>query len=191
MLDLNNIDPGDILLFSGDHLLSRGIQEFTDSPWNHAAIAIGNGLLVEATAAGIEINPINRLLRANTRMCVRRIRGLEFRKSRDICEYAENAVGYGYDYWQIITMGIYFALRRLFGRAPLWLIGDIPGRMICSYFVADCVRLAGIRFRLAKKLITPATLYRSIHFKTVFEYDTKKETITWQLLHAPLTTLFH
>lgn len=53
-----DIEPGDLLLFHGDGFVSWAIRKIDGSEVNHAAVALGGGMLAEAEGGGLRTRPI-------------------------------------------------------------------------------------------------------------------------------------
>ena len=52
-IHIDDLEPGDVLLYRGKGFVSRGIQFFDGSPLSHAALYLGGGQIGEAIAEGL------------------------------------------------------------------------------------------------------------------------------------------
>ena len=60
--------PCDVILVRGNQRISRIIQTLTTSPFSHAAIYWGEGLIIEAEPEGILVSPIDKYLHLDIRL---------------------------------------------------------------------------------------------------------------------------
>jgi hypothetical protein len=61
-VSLRDLRKGDILLNTTNHILSDAIKDATKSNYNHAAIYIGGGKVVEATGEGVHVTHLSNYL---------------------------------------------------------------------------------------------------------------------------------
>lgn len=173
-MDSTSLQAGDCILFSGKGFVSRGIKFFTDSKWTHAAIYVGGGegFVIEATAAGVEKNPLAPLLKKASAYCVRRIPDLTVEQAELMKEKAYGLIYEEYDFVQLVSLGIYYAFRKI-GISCGWLVRNAPGKMICSELYAVCALCVPLKFKSKTKLVTPAMLYETRLMTTVEEFENK------------------
>jgi hypothetical protein len=169
-MSVSPIQPGDVILFRGKSFLSRGIMAITKSKYSHAALAVSGTEVIEATGSGVEKNALQPLLDACDAYCVRRIPGLTVEQVELIKTKAYSLICYKYDTIQLVSLGAYFAARKL-GLTWSALVADMPGRMICSELVAACMLCLPIKFAKRAKLVTPQTLAETDQLSTVIEFD--------------------
>ena len=169
-LDLTTLHTGDCILFKGKGFISRGIQWFTDSEYSHVAMYVGGGnnQVIEATEAGVEINPILPLLKAADRVCVRRIPNLKVDDAEKMKAKGYSLIYEHYDYLQFAGLAIYFLFRKI-GIQLSKLIPNSRVMMICSELFAVCAMIIPIIFKDNTALVTPGTLYSTELMNTVWE----------------------
>lgn len=167
--------PGDCFLFSGDSFVSRGIKWFTNSEWSHVAMYVGGGegYVIEATAAGVEKNKLDSLTKHATKYCARRIPRLTVEQSENMktAAYSMIASQDPYDFIQLASLGLYFGIRKIFGKAPAWLVKNTKNSMICSELFAVCALTIPLKFAKQTKLVTPATLFDTDLMETVYMFE--------------------
>jgi hypothetical protein len=150
MTTLDDIQPGDVLLFHGNSLISWAIRLFDGGDVNHAAIAMSGGQLAEAAGQGLQLASIATEVGSNEFTEVRRRLDLDL---TDVTGRATRYVtdGHQYAYQQIFLLALLgitrripapWAARRLLrsalDHAASALSDLVPtgrSRMICSEFV--------------------------------------------------------
>lgn len=169
-MDTKLLQPGDVILFSGKGFISRGIKWFSNSRWSHVGLYVGGGggYIIEATEAGVEKTALAPLVAKAQAVCVRRRAGLTVEQVEQIKDKAYGLIYDGYDFVQLLSLGIYFAFRKL-GITWSALVRNSRNRMICSELVAVCFSVLPIRFRAKTKLVTPEDLYVTKELDTVYE----------------------
>jgi cell wall-associated NlpC family hydrolase len=177
-MDTCTLQPGDIIFFQGTHFISRGIRAFTNSKWSHVALYVGNGYVIEATAAGVEKNKLDPLTKRASRIAVGRIPDLKVEDMTRMIDKAYSLIGEKYDVWQLLTFGIYFAFRKI-GIIWPFLIGDKAGEVVCSALVATCAAVIPISFAKSIKLVSPETIYSSDKIHVLLENVTGKYTLAY------------
>lgn len=110
-LDVEDLQPGDILLSSEDTLRSAGIQLMTFAPVSHAAVYVGEGTVVEALGGGVQTRTIAALLEDETVVLVLRVPGLSAAQAQAVRTVALRKVGRRFNY-----AGIAFSLPFTFSR---------------------------------------------------------------------------
>lgn len=168
---MKTIHPGDIIFFRGKSFISRGIRWFTDSEWSHVGMALNGTELIEATAAGVEKNKIEPLIKNAEKICIKRIPDLTVEEMETIKTKAYACLYENYDFLQFISLIPYFLFRKL-GFNWTFLIFNSRTKMICSELVG--VLLWTVDRKLAKtisklKKITPQDVYDSNIGIVVFE----------------------
>ena len=175
-MDATKFQLGDVILFQGTAFISRGIEWFSKSKWSHAALYVGggNGYIIEATGAGVERNKLETSLHGCSSYCVRRMPNLTMEQAELIKDKAYSLIYKKdkYDFIQLLTLGIYFTLRKI-GITWAWLVDNMPNKMICSELVAVCYLTLPIKFKSKIKLVTPETLYSTGILTTIEELEIK------------------
>lgn len=119
----------------------------TRSRWNHAALSLGDGDMVEATSAGVSVNRI-----ASSRDEIVTI-PLDYEGDdlEDVLAWATARVGVRYGYLNAFWCG----LRNVFPGAVHIKHGD---SLICSELVAEALERAGHDFQKDSSLVSPGDL---------------------------------
>jgi len=117
----NEIETGDLILTRGDGPYSKAIQWFTDSEYNHVAIALSSFTLIEAKLT-VETNPISIYDDFDV---YRKIGGLTKEEKEKMIEFLLDKHGTKYDVFQI--MG--YIHQALFGGENKF---NDPRYVICS-----------------------------------------------------------
>ncbi|MEK9279161.1 lipo-like protein [Bradyrhizobium sp. ISRA442] len=151
----HTLQPGDVLLVEGKGRISSSIKYITQSTWSHSALYVGpisgatNGgephVLIEANIdEGVVSAPLSKYLHCQTRIC--RPVGLTDADREQVCRYAFERIGLGYDFKNVIDLMRYlfpcpFTQRRR--RRTIALGSGDSRRIICSSLIAqafDAVR---------------------------------------------------
>ena len=173
-MDTSILQPGDFIFFSGKSFVSRGIKMFTKSKWSHVAMYVGGGkgYIIEATAAGVEKNELEPLLRHTDAVAVARIPGLTVEDMERMKDKAYSMLGDKYDFWQLITFSLYFSFRKI---GIIWpgFIGDNAGQVVCSALCAMCALVIPVKFAKSPKQVAPQTIYESDKVSIIFEQEFK------------------
>jgi uncharacterized protein YycO len=151
------MSAGDVLLFHRPTSLSSLrsdpmgtvmtalIHLTTRSKWNHAALDIGDGLMVEATAAGVAVNPIASADEIETATPWYLGNDLE-----EVLAWSTARVGVRYGYVNAFFCG----LRNLF---PGWSVVQDKA-FICSQLVAEATERAGHDYGKSTEKVSPGDL---------------------------------
>ena len=59
-IKVNDLLPGDVILYKGTGFISRAIQFFDGTDFSHAAVYLGDGMVGEAIASGLERQPFEK-----------------------------------------------------------------------------------------------------------------------------------
>jgi hypothetical protein len=169
-MDIGSLRPGDIIFFQGKSFISRGIRAFTDSKWSHVALYVGDGYIIEATAAGVEKNVLRPLIYRANRVAVGRIPNLTVDNQHRMIDKAYSMIGDKYDVWQLLTFSLYFAFRKI-GIIWPFLIGDKAGEVVCSALVAICCMIIPLKFGKTLKAVSPETIYSSDKIEIISEEE--------------------
>ena len=153
------MSAGDVLLFHREkfQLFTRLIQLTTRSRWNHAALDLGGGEMVEATSSGVRINPrrsADQIL-AVLADCRDRANECEGHYSGndqwEVLNFAVGRVGWRYGYFNAFWCG----LRHVIPGAAHIKQGKT---IICSELVAEALERAGHDFGKDSALVSPGDL---------------------------------
>ena len=146
--------PGNFILVQSGGLLGQGIAFAEHSGFTHAAFVSGAGLVIEATAQGIQENELN-----YERFAVFEFAGASEEQLKGIVDYARSHIGEGYSYRQDAGFVINGILEEMgFARIP-GLLAE-KNQIVCSAFVDLSARSQGIIVRPDRQPgdITPAGL---------------------------------
>jgi cell wall-associated NlpC family hydrolase len=171
-MDTSLLQPGDIIFFQGKSFISRGIRTFSSSKWSHVALFLGNGYVIEATAAGVEKNLVAPLFAHASRVAVGRIPNLTVENMELMKDKAYSMIGDKYDVWQLLTFSLYFAFRKI-GIIWPFLIGDKAGAVVCSALIAICCMVIPLKLGKTPKTSSPESIYSSGKIEIVLEEEIK------------------
>ena len=138
------LQPGDILLVRGTAQLSRAIEDFTQSPYSHAAIVMPAwgkyDMVFQAWAFGIEIVPLHQAFSEFTSpVDVYRLVDPANLQVDDLLAAALALVGRKYDYFGVIRLA-WLILTGQRKRAP----SRRSSRLFCSDYVQRVYRVGGV-----------------------------------------------
>lgn len=157
---LETLRPGDVILFSGESWISKSIKWFSDSEWNHVAFYVGDGYIIESTEAGVEKNSLEKRLKHVDKLLVRRCLLVSEEEIKKMIDYAEQVIYDGYDFLQLLSLGLYFLLRKIGIRWRL-LVQNNRNRFICSELIYYLYLKIGIKIASHPELVTPQTIATS------------------------------
>jgi hypothetical protein len=155
---LKDLRKGDILLNTTDSLVSNEIKLVTNSNYNHAAIYIGNGKVVEAVGKGVHEIDLKGYLNDNdiVRVMVLRNVNLTTVEQDAIASFAKSKVGAKYNVGGLVGAAVNFkpANADAFNRADYF----------CSQLVAAAYSSAGARLHFSLEQ-TPGNLADMVNRK--------------------------
>jgi Permuted papain-like amidase enzyme, YaeF/YiiX, C92 family len=151
----DTLRPGDVLLVEGKGRISGTIKYLTQSTWSHAALYVGpvacaatDGephVLIEANIdEGVVSAPLSKYSNCQTRIC--RPVGLSEADCEEVCRYATERIGLGYDFKNIVDLMRYLVplpMTQRWRRRTTALGSGDASRIICSALIAqafDAVR---------------------------------------------------
>lgn len=161
-IDTSAIQMGDILLTSPFGPTSMGIRLFSASSVSHAAIYLGNDLVVEAVGgSGVQIVTMDEVMEHNTKIIVFRVPDLSEQQALAIRQFSESKVGVKYNYNGVALMAPFMFTRQLCNLNPfsstfrndclnkiaqiqLGDDEDAKGKFFCSQFVIEAYNQAGL-----------------------------------------------
>ncbi|WP_074117754.1 YiiX/YebB-like N1pC/P60 family cysteine hydrolase [Bradyrhizobium sp. AS23.2] len=145
----DTLQPGDVLLVEGKGRISGIIKCLTHSTWSHSALYVGPmagdttgnepHVLIEANIdEGVVSAPLSKYLHCQTRIC--RPVNLSEADCREVCRYASDRIGLGYDFKNVIDLMRYLlpwpVTRPGYRRTEALGSGD-ASRIICSSLIAQ------------------------------------------------------
>lgn len=148
-----NYKPGTILLICHDGFVPAAIRLFTRSPWNHAAVCIGDGRTVEAGAKGAFIGSERN---GGARHLAVNVGDFTDEQRTVIALKALSLVGVPYNFLDIVLLAIHGATGRLVPMLTRRVARSHS--MICSQLAAVCWEAAGYRWPEDPSLVTPADI---------------------------------
>lgn len=174
LLPAASLQPGDIILTSGPGLVSASIQLFTLAPVSHAAIYVGNGIVVEAVRPEVQVRHLDELLAEGSVAVVLRYPGLSSGQALAITDYALRKAGTGFNFLGV-TLHMPFSVTRKVCELPLVppavrdacirsfgmmnYLAASESRLFCSQLVLEAYRQAGVPITDADpRLISPADI---------------------------------
>jgi len=132
------LEPGDIILTHGVHLLSKVIRVITESHWNHAGLYAGNGMVVESRKGGVQQTSLEDFVGKDIAVYRHKTAALSTRMR--VAEFALSQEGDAYDIrglfeiaWLLLT----------FRRGNARSIGT-SNAYLCSELVASSYEAAGV-----------------------------------------------
>jgi hypothetical protein len=148
-LDPDKLEPGDIVLTTGNALSSKAVRLATISEISHAMVYVESYSVIDATRDGVQARNIQRTLFEDdaTIVGLRLARGITQDEQAKIVEYVRAAVGSEYSIREAI-------------RAPLKR-GSKTRRQFCSRLAAQAYEAAGIKLADNPDFCTPEALRQS------------------------------
>jgi hypothetical protein len=151
-LEVSKLKPGDIIISTESAAESWAIRKLTSSAYSHAALYIGKGQIIDATAKRVKVRPLAELMRDASRVGVIRVKNLTDAQQKATLKSAAAKVGRPYNYVALGLNGI----AKLFGYVTMpWVsvVADsyLKGRLLaigpgyfCSELVIRSFRSAGV-----------------------------------------------
>lgn len=156
ILDLDVLEPGDIVLSTTGEAVSRSIRFLTNSPYSHAMLYVGN-TLIHADGGGVfSLNPQRKIV-GQGEIAVYRLR----ERPDDVAmtaviNHARNEIGCLYSVPHALLVGV----MKLWGR-------DRSGKQFCSRLVAQAYHQAGHPLVRNPDYCSPGALARSTRLAPV------------------------
>lgn len=159
LIDGASLQPGDILLSSGDGFTSAGIRLLTLSPVSHASIYIGDGKVAEAVGEGIRQHTVAQVLAEESTVVAFRHPGVLPEHARKMQAFAQQQTGNRYNVVGVVLQAPFSVERRVCelpllpsplrdfcvqGVAAVQLGLGSNDRFFCSQFVLEAYRRAGL-----------------------------------------------
>lgn len=146
-LESTPLQACDIVLVEGDFRISTAIKYLTQSTWSHAAMCVGDDLLIEADVErGVILVPKSKYFKYNTRVC--RPFGLSDEEKLEVVRLASQRLGHQYDLKNIFDLARYLWPMPLvptsWRRGMLALGSGDPTKAICSTLLAEA--FGGVKF---------------------------------------------
>ena len=169
-----DLRAGDILLSAEDTLRSAGIQLVTFAPVSHAAVYVGDGMVVEAVGGGVQTRTVAQLLEEETVILALRVPELSAEQAQGVRASAMRKVGRRFNYAGV-AFNLPFTFSRRLCELPIMPtaardlcirgIGAIhhlatsERAYFCSQLVLQSYRQAGVPITQADpRLLSPADI---------------------------------
>lgn len=150
------LNPGDVIAVHSSNLIAGTIQSMTGSFWNHVAIYIGNGQIIEMTpTGGIQKNQLSDAVASTSIIGVFSPTNISESVISKAVRFADEALseGKGYDFWGLFSGG---------------LLRDYSGKKyICSELVYSAYDYAGIQLVNRDLLVDPGEITRSPYLSRI------------------------
>lgn len=173
MLNESDLQVADILLSTGDAVVSSVIRAATGSNYSHASLYIGNGNIIEAVGDGVQLKTLTRAMSDDSFVSVyRRIR-MSSAQGQVVVNYARRQIGKPYDSagaagggltsGRGIVIGIFLGpvLSNLGLAADLRNRNNPEAAFYCSELVALAFANAGVPLGSGAASTTPEDINRS------------------------------
>lgn len=149
---IGELKPGDVILFNAPKpdFMQRVIHIATRSQWNHAALAVGDGQLIEATAKGVTRARVADKL--GDRLLTIAVDYSDEDDRFDAVAWAVAREGTRYGYFNAFMCGVNNIL------AGLNLAIKRTDTVICSELVAESLEKAGMGFTKDTSQVSPGDL---------------------------------
>jgi hypothetical protein len=149
-LDETKLVPGDIILSTEDHYLSRAIRAATKSDISHAMIYVASSSMIDSTSEGVHARSTRRLFfDDNCAIHVRRLTpGLADEQRELVINYARSRIGTRYSKLEAV-------------RASVGTTKTPSRQQFCSRLVAQAYAWAGIRLVDSPDYCTPDDIKNS------------------------------
>jgi uncharacterized protein YycO len=190
----NKLVPGDIILVDTHNLLAVFVKVATSGAYSHAALYIGDSLIIHAVPAGIFQFPLESLATDS----VRRIKVLRLKREgmkknkyeqrlRGVVRYAVSQHFRDYDFDALKKIQLFYAKKLVFIRTGYPVTKGYRAKFICSGLIANAYAAVGVRLvkGIGAGMVTPNDLFRSPLLEpvsSVLEMKNKKE-IGWEKCH--------
>ena len=172
-LSEKELRPGDILLSAGKGVVAASVQLVTLAPVSHAALYVGEGVVVEAVRPEVHVRRIEDVVAEERLVLVLRHPDLTPEQAKAVSDYALQKTGTGFNFLGV-TLHVPLALSRRACELPL-----VPSpirdacirsfgviqyaaageRLFCSQLVLEAYRQAELPITAAgPRLISPADI---------------------------------
>ncbi|MDB5873404.1 MAG: Distant relative of cell wall-associated hydrolase [Ramlibacter sp.] len=173
-IDVQALQPGDILLSSANGMTSVGIRMLTLSPVSHASLYVGEGQVAEAVGEGIRRRGIAALLAEESTVVAFRHPGVREENMEKMRAFVAETVGTRYNLVGVMLQAPFSIERRLCelpltpslvrefcvqGMGAVQLGLGRSDRFFCSQFVLEAYRRAGLPLtETDPRFLSPADL---------------------------------
>lgn len=172
-IGLEHLQPADVLFVTGPGAFAAFIRSVTGAEISHAMLALGPGLVMEATGDGVQERRIVDALReATVAIAMRRV-AIDAAQRAAVCAHARSFAGRPYDYVGVNAAGVHSS-RSIAAGVCLAMPSACVAfelnatdafkdtRMFCSELVCRAYELAGIPLvDRSPSFANPAEVYRS------------------------------
>jgi len=158
LVDVSELETGDILLSAGKGITTYGVELFTTSPVSHAALYVGQSEIIEAVGQGVRRRSLKASLEEEAVVAAFRTPALQPEQAQRIVEFAEAQIGKKYNHMGVLLHAPFSLERRLCelpviptrvrdaclrGVASIQLGAVSDKSFFCSQFLIEAYRSAG------------------------------------------------
>ncbi|AOX99624.1 distant relative of cell wall-associated hydrolase [Jeongeupia sp. USM3] len=174
LIGADALQPGDILLSTGNSLTSAGIRLMTTAPVSHAALYLGDGDVAEAVGSGVRLRRLETMVDDEAVVVAFRHPRFQPEQGVPMRDFADRSIGRRYDYVGVMLHAPFSLQRRicelpllpaparegcLRGIATIQLGSGSDERFFCSQFVLEAYRQVGLPMTDADpRWISPADI---------------------------------
>jgi len=154
-LGAEDLQAGDVFVSTTDAVISQAIKVASWGQYSHAALYVGNGQVIDATAKGVTQRSLREFLTEASRVGVLRVKRLNRESRERVVGNARKLVGREYSYRGLVGMALdrmaCFAKNTLDAVRCLRAVASVPkafmGRdsYFCSQLVDNVLRNSGIK----------------------------------------------
>ena len=105
-INISGVQAADINVTRNDAAQSKVIQYGSCSSYSHAILALGDGMCIEATGAGVDVEHLHTALDNSTYGALYRHESIDANLASWVCHFAEKEQGKPYDYGGAIRSGV-------------------------------------------------------------------------------------
>jgi len=146
------VKKGDIIATKTENWIGRIIRWVTSSNYNHIAIYIGDGKIIESQDGyGVRLHSVEQYLdHSSIEVFIFRSRRLSEKKADKMIEISKEFINEKYDLWGLIGILTKYLVKKVHLQDWITFWGENkiahPRYFWCSEFVAHCFALVGITF---------------------------------------------
>ena len=170
-IDEGSLEVGDIVVSTTGDLISKIIRDFTGSLVSHAALYVGDGMVVEAVASGVELRTLEDALEDDLYAVALRHPAITEDQGMRIRDFAGEQIDRKYDYRAIgmhalyrVAAGVCAGMSGItraackVARRRIAFGNDDADRWFCSELVFAAFKAAGVPFGTTPMARTPGGL---------------------------------
>jgi hypothetical protein len=175
----DKIETGDLLLCSGNSIISKAIQNITNCNISHVGlieVVRDRVMILEAHGTGIRHIPLTKYFddyendkKYNGRLFIARKKKYSFLKNGELLDFAYSKLGKSYNYTDLLEiLNNETFIHRLFGVSKY----RKENKMICSEFVNECFLACGYSSMVNKnEYIYPSHFTKDKNIEIMYEVE--------------------